>query len=682
MNPQLVFGESKIFHGCDYNPEQWLDYPEILEKDLALMQEAGCNIVSIGIFSWAKLEPEEGKFDFSWLDMIIEKLHAHGVKVILATPSGARPAWLDLKYPEVLRMTEDRQTRLHGHRQNHCLTSPVYREKVKIINTKLAERYAHHPAVVSWHISNEFGGYCHCPLCQKAFRRFLKERYGTLEKLNHAWWSTFWSHTYTDWDQIESPSKNLGEWCVHGLNLDFRRFSTAQCMDFCKAEIDTVKPFNPDLPVTTNFMEFFYDYDYFEFAKILDYTCWDSYPEWHVYEDPEYIASYTAMNHDLMRSLKQKPFVLMEHTVSCTNWRPLSRLKKPGMEKLSCLQAVAHGADSIQGFQWRKSRGSSEKFHGAIIDHVGHLNTRVGREVVELGGILQRLGEVAGTEVRAQAALVLDTQNRWALDDAQGPRNAGLHYLEVCLDYYHELWRRGVAVDVIDETCPLDKYKLVIAPMTYMIRSDYGQRVESFVKNGGVYVSTFWSGIVDENDLCFLGGFPGPLRQVLGIWDEEIECLDEGEQVKVISDTALSPELWGSYQGSLLCALVHPESAQTLAQYDSDFYRGMSAVTRNIYGMGRAYYVATRLDKSFLDNFVRILVDGLDLTRELSHPIAGVSAMARYSDTKKFLFIGNYSAEAKTVGLKGEYYDLVNEQTRTGNLTLMPYGSAVLSCPL
>ena len=444
-----LFGQ-KIMYGADYNYEQWLDSPEILEQDFAMMEQAHCSIMSVGIFSWSMLEKEEGVFDFSWLDTLLDRLHAKGIKAFLATPSGARQAWLAHKYPEVLRVNERRERALFGARHNHCMTSPLYREKVKIIDTKLAERYSHHPAVIGWHLSNEYGGECHCPLCQEKFREFLRQKYGTLDNLNYQWWNTFWSHRYTDWSQIESPS-SLGENAVHALNLEWRRFTSQNALDFCKWERDIVKAFNPDLPVTTNFMEFFVDYDYFEWAQELDFISWDSYPQWHVFSDPDYSASYTAMNHDLMRSLKGgQPFVLMESTPSATNWRPLSTLKRPGMNTLASLQAVAHGADSVQFFQWRKSRGSSEKFHGAFVDHVGHLDTRVGREAIALGEKLERLSEVAGSRVEAKVALVFDTQNRWAVNDAQGPRNAGVDYLPLCLDYYRPLFKRGVAVDVID----------------------------------------------------------------------------------------------------------------------------------------------------------------------------------------------------------------------------------------
>ncbi len=593
-----MFGQ-RIRYGADYNPEQWLQMPGIIDADLEMMRQVHLNTVSMAMFSWAKLEPEEGHYDLAWLDRMLDRLEQNGIGVFLSTPSGAKPNWLAQKYPEVRRVNARGEREWQGERHNHCYTSPVYREKTAKIDELLAGRYAHHPAVIGWHLSNEYGGACYCDYCRKAFRLFLLQKYGSLDNLNQAWWTAFWSHTYTAWDQIEPPSP-VGEHSTHGLKLDWQRFCSRQAQSFCKMEYDQVKAANPQLPVTTNFMEYFRDYDYYEWARDLDFVSWDSYPRWQMDEDEIDTAAYTAMYHDYMRSLKGgRPFVLMESTPSMTNWREFSALKRPGENILSSLQALAHGADSIQYFQWRKSRGSSEKFHGAVVDHVGHINTRVGREAKALGEILERCAPIAGSAVEARAALVFDTHNRWALEDAQGPRNTGMGYIKELVSFYRRLWQRGIAVDVIDETCDLSQYQLVIAPLTYMLRGSYAARVGQFVQAGGTYVSTYWSGIVNESDLCFLGGFPGPLRSVLGIWDEEIDSLRPGRTVRV--EVRDSPWLKrGSYTAAELVSLCHAEGAEVLAVFaGDDFYQDSPALTVNRYGSGEAYYIAGRMAAAF-----------------------------------------------------------------------------------
>lgn len=682
MDTTKLFG-NKFLYGADYNPEQWLHDPKVLEQDIEMMKEAKVNILSIGMFSWAKLEIDEGIYDFAWLDKVLDRLKENKIKVFLATPSGAKPQWMSIKYPEIRRVNALGQREFPGRRHNHCPSSPIYRQKVQQINEKLAQRYSHHEAVLGWHLSNEYGGYCYCPLCQARFRKWLEEKYGTIEKLNRAYWSTFWSHTYNSFEEIQAPSP-LGEDHVHALKLDWKRFSSDNALDFCKFERDTVRKFNPDLPITTNFMEFFLDYDYGQWAKELDFVCWDSYPQWHVFDDPSYTASYTAMNHDLIRSLKaNQPWVLMESTPSCTNWRSLSTLKRPGMNILSSFQAVAHGADSVQFFQWRKSRGSSEKFHGAFVDHVGHLNTRVGREACQLGSMLDSLSQIVGSRVKAKVALIYDTQNRWMVEDSEGPRNQGMEYLELCHEYYRPLFNRGIAVDVVDETADFSQYQLVIGPMVHMIRGDFAHKINDFVSNGGCYISTFWSGIVNETDLCFLGGFPGPLKEVLGIWEEEIDSLKDGKKVPVKVDSQYSSDFTASqYQARCLCALSHAQdNSKVLASYDGEFYKDMPVLTEHAYGKGLAYYVAARMDDLFIDHLLSMILKKLKIEGALgSNKLpCGVSAMQRSDEQNRYVFVGNYAETAQEVDLgQKSFTNLLNQQSISGKVSLEPFSILVL----
>lgn len=668
-----------MMHGADYNPDQWLDHPAILQEDIRLMKLAGCNVVSVGMFSWASMEPEEGKFTFEWLDKLLDSLEKNGIHVWLSTPSGARPAWMSQKYPEILRVDRNRVRILHGKRHNHCYSSPIYREKTAMINRKLAERYRNHPAVVGWHISNEYGGECHCDLCQEVFRAWLKERYGTLEQLNRAWWTTFWSHTYTSWSQIESPAPH-GENGVHALNLDWRRFVTARTVDFCRHEITAVQQAGSDLPVTTNFYEHLGALDFRQFGPILDVMSWDAYQKWHKDKDERQVAAQTAFIHDLFRSIKRQPFLLMESTPSTTNWQPVSKLKRPNMHKLSSLQAVAHGSDSVQYFQWRKSRGSYEKFHGAVVDHVGHEHTRVFKDVAELGDTLAKLSEIVGTTTPARVAILFDWDNLWAVEDSQGPRNCGVHFIETVQAHYYAFWQQGVSVDIIGAADDFSSYKLIVAPMLYLCREETGRKLEQFVEKGGSLVTTYWSGIVNETDLCYLNGFPGPLRKLLGVWAEEIDGLydEDSNEVMMLANNAFG--LNGTYEAHELCELIHLEGAEVLGQFTEDFYAGRPALTVNNWGNGKAYYMAARLKADFLHAFYKQIVELIGVSRAINTELpASVNVQVRTDGSSDYLFVMNFSEKAQRITLdQRSYTELETGKPVQGELELAAYDVSVL----
>ena len=618
----------KILHGGDYNPDQWLAEPAVLAEDLRLMKLAGVNAVSLGIFSWVTLEPAEGQFEFAWLDRVMEGLASHGVQVILATPSGSKPAWLSQRYPEVCRCQPTGHRDHHAGRHNHCPTSPVYRDKVQIINAKLAERYARHPALMLWHVSNEYGGECHCSLCKQAFRDWLQRRYGTLDAVNRAWWSRFWSHTYTDWSQIDFIDGS-----INGLVLDWKRFVTDQTVDFFRHEITPLKQFTPQVPVTTNMMGTYAGLNYWKFVPHADVVGWDSYPDWHgtPTADESGIACQTAFTHDIYRAMKpDQPWLLFESTPSQTNWHGVPRAKRPGLHRLASLQAVAHGADAVLYFQWRKGQGGSEKFHGAVVDHVGHEHTRVFREVAALGAELESLAAVAGTTSRATVALIYDWENRWAIDAAAGPRNLDKDYEATVLNHYRPYWRAGVTADVIAMDCDFTGYRLLVAPMLYMVRPGVAERISEFVRNGGTYVATYLTGYVDQSDLCFRGGFPGPLRPVLGLWNEECDILHAHHTQTVLPVAGNGLGLSGSYAARHYCEVIHLEGGQSLANYGSDYYARQPAVTVNRHGAGHAYYIAARTDDRFLQDFHGALIRQLQLPRSWAGELpAGVCAQRR-----------------------------------------------------
>lgn len=681
-----ITGKRRILHGADYNPDQWLHMPEIIDEDMRLMKLARVSIVNLGIFAWAALEPAEGQYEFDWLDPIMDRLAENDIAVCLATPSGARPAWLDAAYPEVIRTEANRVRNLHGGRHNHNFSSPIFREKTAAINTELARRYKDHAALAVWHISNEYSGADHSELSQRAFREWLKLRYeNDLDALNRAWWTAFWSRTYTDWDQIESPAPH-GENAVHGLALDWKRFTTQQTIDFMRAEIEPLRKITPKVPITTNFMGAFPGLDYFKFRDVLDVAAWDSYPMWHApevtgLEDYE-LAADTAFQHDLTRSIKGgKPFMLMESTPSTTNWHRVGKLKRPGMHILSSLLAVAHGADAVEYFQWRKSRGASEKFHGAVVDHAGHEHTRVFQDVAGLGTILEKLDNVVGTAVPAECAVIFDWENRWAQEAAQGPRNdEHKNYLSVCQRHYRQFWKVGVPCDVIDSECSFDAYDLIIAPQLYMLKPGVADRLAAFVAAGGTLVTTYWSGIVNESDLCFLGGFPGPLRELLGIWSEEIDSLYPEESNRVRFSGSNDLGLAGEFEATLQCDLLHCESAEVLATYVDDFYAGRPAMTRNRFGDGHAIYLAANMEDAFLDRLYTSLIHYVGLRRAVEVDLPeGVSAAVREGTSARYVFLLNFTSEQKLIELpETAGVDIFTGRPRGGPTTIGEWGYLIL----
>lgn len=666
-----------MLHGGDYNPDQWIDREDILKEDIRLMKAAGINSVSLGIFAWAHLEPEEGRYNFSFFDKVIDDLYKNGIYTILATPSGARPVWLAKKYPEVLRVNCDRNRILFSERHNHCYTSPVYRRKVREINTALANHYKNNPAIIAWHVSNEYSGECHCELCQNEFREWLKNKYhNNIDELNSQWWTSFWSHTYSSFDQIESPTtpSNIGECNVHAQVLDWRRFVTYQTGDFIKNEIAPLREITPDIPITANFMDFYQGLDYSKLRDNLDFISWDSYPNWHSGDDVN-VACATAFMHDSMRSYLKKPFILMESTPSLVNWKSINKLKRPNLHKTASMQAVAHGSDSVLYFQIRKGRGSSEKFHGAVIDHAGHENTRVFREVSDVGRTLKKLDCIVGSETKSDVAIIYDTENRNALEQICCMKNGSdKQYKETLLTHYYPFRKNGINVDVIDSLDSFDDYKILIMPMLYMLKKGVEERIEQFVARGGIAVMTYSCAMANENDLCYLGGFPaGKLKEVFGVWAEEIDTLYDNERGEAEYDAK-------RYELKDYCEIVHPSTATLLAKYTKDFYAGEGVIFENKYEKGRAYYMAARDSGDMCESFYEKLIKAEKLN---SAPKAmlpyGVFTTMREDDEYKYVFVQNYTDKEQTALFSDKNgIDMETDENAGGEIKLGSYGVRII----
>jgi beta-galactosidase len=661
----------KIWYGGDYNPDQW--EKEVWDEDLRMFKLAGIDVATLNVFAWAKNQPDEDTYDFGWLDEMMDKLHADGVGVCLATSTAAHPAWMARKYPDVLQVDFNGQKRKFGGRHNSCPNSPTFRKYSVRMADKLAERYKDHPALLIWHINNEYGGAgnCYCDNCEAAFREWLKARYGTLETLNRAWNTGFWGHTFHDWEDIVLPSGRSEEWAgangrtetnFQGISLDYIRFHSDSLLDCYKLEYEAVKKHTPDIPVTTNLMGAFKKLDYHKWAKHMDVVSWDNYPR---FDTPH---SYTGMMHDLMRGLKDgQPFMLMEQTPSQQNWQPYNSLKRPGVMRLWSYQAVARGADTILFFQLRRSIGACEKYHGAVIEHAGHENTRVFRESAQLGAELSQLGDaLLDSRVQAKAAILFDWENWWAVEMSSGPTIA-LKYVDEAHKFYDALYRQGIAADVVSVEADLSGYDLVIAPVMYMVKRGLADKLEQYVQSGGTLVSTFFSGIVDENDRVKTGGYPGELRKLLGIWAEEIDALLPSQRNRIIP-TEGATGFKGEYECGMLCDLIHSEGAEVKAVYGEDFYRGMPALTVNQFGEGEAWYLATSPEPAFLQDWMSQLCTTLGIEPLVPNVPDGIETTLRSKDGQGYLFVLNHNADAVTVDLGYRSgVDLLTGRALSGN---------------
>ena len=671
-SPQPPFFAS-ILHGADYNPEQWPR--EVWDEDVALMQRAHVNVATLPVFGWVTLQPDEDTFDFAWLDEIIDKLHAGGVRVCMATATASVPAWLAQKYPDVLRVGENGRQLKHGNRHTFCPHSPNFQRLSVDLARKLAERYGNHPALVAWHIGNEYGSLCYCEKCAQAFRGWLQERYGSLEEVNKRWWTKFWGHTYTDWSQIEPPTSD-GDGSMQGLTLDYGRFASQSLLDCCCRERDAVREVETKLPVTTNMMGTFKPLDYQKWARELDIVSWDCYPQRGA--QPHEIA----FQHSVMRGLREgQSWMLMEQTPSQQNWQAYNALKAPGVMRLWSYQAMAHGADTVMYFQWRRSRGACEKFHGAVVEHSANPDARVLQEVAELGRELENLGaQTLDGRVRSRVAILFDWENWWAIENASGP-SVDLKYVPQCRSFYGALHQNGIVADVVAPEADLSGYDLVIAPVLCMVKPGIAEKLESFVADGGTFLTTYFSGIVDENDLAFLGGYPGPLRPLLGIWSEELDVLSPTESNRLVFGTPFG-ELNDSYVCGLLCDRVHAESAQILATYGEHFYAGEAALTVNEWGEGRAYYLATFPEAKALKSLLVQLCAEKNIAPPLNiAPLDGVEITERIApDGRSLFYFLNHNHASVSVTLpNGNFMDLIGGESYENHIELAAYGVVILS---
>jgi beta-galactosidase len=654
-----------LCYGGDYNPEQWPR--EVWAEDIALMQEAGINLVSIGIFSWVLLEPREGEYDFEWLDHLMGLLTDAGISVDLGTPTAAPPAWFWKKYPRARPVTREGMVLGSGSRGMASPSSPEYRRAATGITEQLARRYGSHPGVVLWHVHNEYGA----PVSESyddssvtAFRDWLRARYGTLEKLNEAWGTLFWGQKYGEWDEIDAP-RVAASVSNQAQRLDFKRFTSDALLQCFIAERDVIRQHAPGVPVTTNFMA----------TNCLspDYWAWSR--EVDIVANDHYLVAERTDNHillsmdaDLTRSLAgNRPWMLMEHSTGAVNWQGRNIAKRPGELARNSLAHVARGADAVMFFQFRASRYGAEKFHSAMLPHAG-TGTRIWREVLDLGVDMEKLTPVKGSTVRARVAILWDVESFWAQDLEWRP-SSDLNHRERIEAYYSVLWNQGIAVDFAHPEADLSAYDLVLAPALYLVGDTAAANLQTYVDGGGHLLVSYFSGIVDTNDTVHAGASPGALRDVLGLEIHEFLPLREQETV-TLSDANGSGTVWAEE--------IHAGTAAVVSSYVDGPAAAGPAITRNAFGDGVAWYVSTKLDGDDLAALVLDAVRGAGLQPAPRHQ-DGLEIITRSTGTDRFTFLLNHS------GTDAEYpatgHDLLSGEAVTDTAHIPAGTVAVIHTP-
>lgn len=662
-----------VYFGVDYYPEHWAE--SRWETDARMMHEAGINVVRMGEFAWALLEPVDGMFDFRWLDRAMTVLARYEIKVVLGTPSATPPPWLWQKLPDSALVDESGTPREYGSRREYSPTHEGFRAYAVRIARAMGERYAAHPQVIGWQIDNELGDRCYSAGTRARFQHWLQARYGTLNTLNECWGTRFWSHIYTDWAQIPVPTKRVQGQHNPSLHLDYYRFMSDMYVEFQQLQIDALREVCPPAQfITHNFMGFAYPkINYFDLAKPLDLVTWDNYPRGFWITTPDIHPAPLALSHATMRGLKKQNFWVMEQQSGQGSWETLPPMTRPGEIALWAYQSIAHGADGIVFFRWRTSRFGVEQYWHGILDHDGQGRRRYA-EVKQMGQEIARIGSrIAGSEVRAEVAIMLSYDTRFAFQIQ--PNNPDFSYDRHITDYYRALHGANIPADVVAQDDDLSGYKLVIVPSLYVTEIETVQKLTAFVKRGGTLIITARSGVKDHTNIVVDQTLPGLLAPLCGVEVQEYDSPLVGERLKLrfVTDACSSEG-----QAAIWCDLLKPTTARVLAEYDQVFYAGQPAITLNSVGRGQVMYVGTMGDAALVNSLTDYAVRIAGVQRGLVAP-EGVEAVTRWHGDQPLLFLLNHTDSVQPVSVGAAYHDLITDASQPQNVTLQPKQVMILT---
>ncbi len=668
--------------GADYYPEHWPE--ERWAVDAGLMQEAGFNTVRLAEFAWSRLEPSPGEFDFDWLDRSISVLAKHDIQVVLGTPTASPPPWVMDTYPDAFLQKQDGHVSTYGNRREYCPTHPGYRERSRIVSEAMARHYVSNPTVIGWQTDNEFGSRCFCPICRRSFQAWLQEKYGTLDALNEAWGTIFWSHVYTEWSQIPVPVDTSGRGPAGspnpGLGLDYYRFMSDTYVRFQDEQLEILRQWCPQHFVTHNLMGFNYDLiNYFDLSADLDFVTWDNYQRMQWTLGVPIVPSWPALGHDTMRGLKGKNFWVMEQQSGSGGWDTVGEAVRPGELSLWAYQAIAHGADGMIFFRWRTARFGTEQYWHGILDHHGIPGRRY-EEVKTMGQQLAKIGDqIEGSKVEAEVGMMLSYDSRFAFQIQ--PNNPGFDYRVHFNNVYSAFYRNNVAVDIIRPDADLSGYKLVIVPAMYVLDDTVAASIAAHVKAGGMLVVTARSGVKDESNNVVNMKLPGLLAEVCGVEVEEYDSLPLGSsQPLKFSDDSLDPA--AAALAGAWCDVLEPTTADVIATYTQEYYAGRAAVTANRYGEGTAYYVATFGNGALYQALAARWCSTAQIDT-MALDVADVEIARRRQGDQEIWFVLNHSAEERQIDLRDGLVDLLDGAQCSGKeMTLPPRGVRLFASDL